>query len=124
MASIESLTKELAEADLQIEELQAQCEDLLIPLINVEIISNKYGTGVVIEQSENNIVVQYPDAIVKMTLGNVIKTFNRPIFENDDEVWNTFAQYASVRNDLEKQQKKRNSLSKELEVLESGELPE
>ena len=123
LASIESLTKELAEADLQIEELQAQCEDLLIPLINVEIISNKYGTGVVIEQSENNIVVQYPDAIVKMTLGNVIKTFNRPIFENDDEVWNTFAQYASVRNDLEKQQKKRNSLSKELEVLESGELP-
>ena len=123
MASIESLTKELAEVDLQIEELQAQCEDLLIPLINVEIISNKYGTGVVIEQNENNIVVQYPDAIVKMTLGNVFKTFNRPIFENDDEVWNTFAQYASVRNDLEKQQKKRNSLSKELEVLENGELP-
>ena len=75
------------------------------------------------KQNENNIVVQYPDAIVKMTLGNVFKTFNRPIFENDDEVWNTFAQYASVRNDLEKQQKNRNSLSKELEVLESGELP-
>ena len=80
-------------------------------------------TGVVIEQKENSIVVQYPDAIVKMTLGNVIKTFNRPIFEKDDEVWNTFAQYASLKNDLEKQQKKRNSLSKELEALENGKLP-
>ena len=114
------MTQELADVDLQIEELQAQCEDLLIPLINVEITSNKYGAGVVIEQNENNIVVQYPDAIVKMTLGNVFKTFNRPIFENDNEVWETFAQYASAKVNLEKHQKKRIDLRKKLGSLETA----
>ena len=83
---------------------------------------NKLHTGVVIEQKENSIVVRYPDALIKMTLGNIIQTFNRPIFENDDEVWNHFAQYASVRNDLEKLQKKRSIHSKELEALENGKL--
>ena len=34
--------------------------------------------------------------MIEHMIGNVFKTFNRPIFENDDEVWNTFAQYASV----------------------------
>lgn len=120
LAAIETMTQELADVDVQIEELQAQCEDLLIPLINVEITSNKYGTGVVIEQNENNIVVQYPDAIVKMTLGNVFKTFNRPIFENDNEVWETFAQYASAKDNLEKHQKKRIDLRKKLGSLETA----
>ncbi len=120
LAAIETMTQELADVDVQIEELQAQCEDLLIPLINVEITSNKYGTGVVIEQNENNIVVQYPDAIVKMTLGNVFKTFNRPIFENDNEVWETFAQYAYAKDNLEKHQKKRIDLRKKLGSLETA----
>ncbi len=120
LTAIEAMTQELAAVDLQIEELQAQCEDLLIPLINVEITSNKYGAGVVIEQNENNIVVQYPDAIVKMTLGSVIKTFNRPIFENDNEVWETFAQYASAKDNLEKHQKKRIDLRKKLGSLETA----
>lgn len=120
LAAIETMTQELADVDVQIEELQAQCEDLLIPLINVEITSNKYGTGVVIEQNENNIVVQYPDAIVKMTLGNVFKTFNRPIFENDNEVWETFAQYASAKDNLEKHQKKRIDLRQKLGSLETA----
>lgn len=120
LAAIETMTQELADVDVQIEELQAQCEDLLIPLINVEITSNKYGTGVVIEQNENNIVVQYPDAIVKMTLGNVFKTYNRPIFENDNEVWETFAQYASAKDNLEKHQKKRIDLRKKLGSLETA----
>lgn len=120
LAAIETMTQELADVDVQIEELQAQCEDLLIPLINVEITSNKYGTGVVIEQNENNIVVQYPDANVKMTLGNVFKTFNRPIFENDNEVWETFAQYAYAKDNLEKHQKKRIDLRKKLGSLETA----
>ena len=118
-AKIEIMTNELAEIDLQIEELQAQCEDLLIPLINVEIISKKYGTGTVIEQNENNIVVQYPDTVIKMTLGNVFKTLHRPIFENDDDVWNTFAKYATIKNNISGLIKKRDTLQEKIESLET-----
>ena len=118
-AAIDAIEKELADIDLQIEELQAQCEDLLIPLINVEIVSNKHGTGTVVEQSENNIVVQYPDIRIKMVLGNVFKTAIRPIFENDDEVWNTFANYTSIKDRISKMNSKREADQEELEKLES-----
>ena len=117
LAAIEAMTKDIEAIDYHIEELQAQCEDILIPLINVEITSNKYGTGVVIEQDENNIVVQYPDALIKMTLGSIPKTYNRPVFEDDAEVWKTFAQYAAMKNNIANLSKKRDAMQKEMEAL-------
>ena len=83
--------------------------------------SSKYGTGIVVAQKENIITVKYPDETVKMVLGHVLKTPLWPVFENNDEVWATFAQYVSAKNNLEKLQKRRDVHSKELEALENGE---
>ncbi len=116
-AALEKATAELEEIEATIEELQAQCEDLLIPLTGVEITSIKHGTGIVVEQIENKIVVKYTDNIIKMTLGDVVKTPIRPVFDDDDVVWSTFAQYTSVKKKIEKLNNQRLSLQNEIDKL-------
>ena len=119
IAAIEAISKDLTETEAEIEELQAQCEDLLIPLVNVEITSIEHGSGIVIEQNENNLVIQYPDAKIVMIMGDLPKTRLRPVFDNDTEVWHAFAQYASIKARITSLNTKRDTLQKKIDSLEA-----
>ena len=114
---IEQKTARLSEIESSIEILEAQNEDLFIPLLNVEVMSNEHGTGTVVEQSGNTITVRYPAKSIKMILGRVPKTSRRPQFENDDEVWNSYADYAAGQDRLKHLIPERDALAKEIEAL-------
>ena len=116
---IAELTKKASENEAAIEELEAQCEELFIPLINVEVTSSKYGIGTVIKQDENRVTVRYPESEIAMILGTVPKIPTRPVFENDDEVWASYAQYTKNKEIIKKLEEKTTALQMELIKLEN-----
>ena len=119
-AAIEEKTNKCSLLDAKIEELEAKCEDLLIPLLNVELVSEQHGVGTVVEQEENRIVVQYPDGKVQMILGPVPKTRHRPVFDDDELVWTTFSEYSKNKSSIKNLYGKRQSLQKEIDDLTDG----
>ena len=119
-AAIEEKTNECSLLNAQIEELEAKCEDLLIPLLNVELVSEQHGVGTVVAQEENRIVVQYPDGKVQMILGSVPKTRHRPVFDDDELVWTTFSEYSKNKSSIKNLYGKRQSLQKEIDDLTDG----
>ena len=116
-ALLEEKTAKLGELEAKMEEIEAQCDDLFIPLINVEVVSREHGIGTVVEQTENNVVVQYPGKSVRMILGRVPKTSKRPQFENDDDVWTSFSEYASGKDKLKRLVPERTAIMAEIDAL-------
>ncbi len=94
---------------LELEQTCDICED--ISLLGVQVSSNQYGTGTVIEQNKNVIKVQFQDEIKSFVLDK--KYVNRPRFENDDVIIETFSQYAQAVKRIE-------SLKKQLTTLQAG----
>lgn len=94
---------------LELEQTCDACED--ISLLGVQVTSNQYGTGTVIEQNKNVIKVQFQEEIKSFVLDK--KYVNRPRFENDNVIIETFSQYAQAVKRIE-------SLKKQLTALQTG----
>ena len=116
-ALIDEKSAELSKLETAIEEIEARCEDLFISLINVEVVSGEHGIGTVVEQTGNSVVVQYPEKSVKMLMGRVPKTNKRPQFENDNDVWSSFSEFASSQDKLKRLVSERKAILAEIDAL-------
>lgn len=100
----------IAELEQSINELELSIEDFEdISLVGVEVHFPQYGTGKVVEQKINKIVVQFPEVRKGFLLDKEYKS--RPQFENDKEIVEILTVYGRTC-------KKLDELKKELQCLQ------
>ena len=95
LAQIEAIEQEI----LELEKAGDGCE--AISLIGVEVTSDKYGTGTVIYQEINKITVAFPTTEKPVTFKLDKKFSNRPRFEDDEEIIETFTVYGRAQERIE-----------------------
>lgn len=100
IAQIESIEQEI----LELEKNCDGCED--ISLIGVEVTSDKYGAGTVIAQEINKITVAFPASEKPVTFKLDKKYSNRPRFENDEDIVESFTVYGRAQERIELLRKK------------------
>ena len=103
LAQIEKLEQELDE----LESVSDGCED--ISLIGVQVTSDDYGIGTVVEQEVNKVDVQFPD--IKKTFILDKKYSKRPRFEDDETIVDAFTEYG-------RRQEKIKELKRQLDRLQ------
>ena len=103
LAQIEKLEQELDE----LESVSDGCED--ISLIGVQVTSDDYGIGTVVEQEVNKVDVQFPD--IKKTFILDKKYSRRPRFEDDETIVDAFTEYG-------RRQEKIKELKRQLDRLQ------
>ena len=114
--SPEELAKLQAEREERLKEIQETIEGLErecdkyaeISLIGVQVTTEKYGIGTVIEQNMNLVKVQFAEVGKSFVLN--AKFTGRPRFENDEFIVSQFTEYAEKQEQLQK-------LKKELETI-------
>lgn len=93
----------IAALEQEIEELDRSCDGCEdISLIGVQVTSNQYGVGIVVEQEINKISVQFEQ--VKKTFILDKKYAARPRFENDEEIVEAFTTYGRAKEEIKKLQ--------------------
>ena len=93
-----------------IKQLEMKCEQYEdISLLNVEVLSEQYGLGLVVEHEVNKITVQFSDVEKKYEINR--KFSKRPSFENDEEIVDALTDYAEALNTIKR-------LHRELEQLQ------
>ena len=91
----------IAEIDEQIGQLQIQLELYSsISLVNVKVTYKDNGEGLVIAQNGSTITVQFSDCIKRFVIDN--KSFQRPSFEDDQEVVEAFTEYNRLVEEIKK----------------------
>lgn len=95
LAQIEAIEQEI----LELEKSCDGCED--ISLLGVEVTSDKYGTGTVIAQEVNKITVDFPGSEKPITFKLDKKFSNRPRFEDDKEIVDTFTVYGRAQERID-----------------------
>ena len=104
----EQIAEKEAETAARIQELEQELIDLEksisefedISLDGVQVVSDKYGTGIVIDQKVNRITVRFPDIEKSFILDQ--KFTGRPRFEDDEEIVAAFTEYGRQQQRIEK----------------------
>jgi len=101
--------EKIALLESQINELELRCEQYEdISLVNVEVFSSDYGKGLIIQQKDALVTVQFADSVKKFEINR--KYIGRPILENDDEIVDALSEYSDALRKLKE-------LRAELEML-------
>lgn len=98
---IEEVESAIHQIDVGIDEYRE------ISLLGVEVTQDKYGTGIVIEQENNKIKVQFENAVSTFIINK--KYSQRPHFEDDEDIVEAFTQYDEL---LQKRQRLETELSR------------
>ena len=85
-----------------------------ISLLDVQVSSEKYGIGVVVEQSANKIKVRFAETEKGFVLHR--KYTGRPRFENDDAIIDAFTAYADAKEKIKQLQRKVRMLEQESDM--------
>ena len=91
---IEEVESAIHQIDVGIDEYRE------ISLLGVEVTQDKYGTGIVIEQENNKIKVQFENAVSTFIINK--KYSQRPRFEDDEDIVKAFTKYDDL---LQKRQR-------------------
>lgn len=110
---IEKIETEKTERILQLQDeisqLEKRCSEAEdISLIDVQVASKQYGTGIVIEQNVDTIKVRFENIEKSFVLN--AKFLSRPKFENDEEIIAIFTNYADNMENIKKLNRKINEL--------------
>ena len=91
---IKSLEAQIQAKDIELDKFRS------IPLLNVRVTHNQYGTGVVIAQKDNTIKVRFPENLEKSFI--IHSRFPaRPTFEDDEQVVAAFTEYDRLTKEIQ-----------------------
>lgn len=112
----QQLIDSVNEAQNQLLSLQTKLADYeLISLIGTEVSTTQYGRGVVIEQEENKITVQFTDAVKTFMIHKQFAL--RPKFEDEEQIVDLLSNRADILKQIDKVAKQISRDTASIELL-------
>jgi len=95
---IEQLTESLEAIEVKLKDMLVKQEAFLqISYVSMAVRHNTYGEGIITEQNEDIVKVNFPNTGFTKTFVIHRKFTNRPTFEQDEETITAFSEYADRR---------------------------